>query len=136
MRNRRKAQSGFTLIEALVTIVLVGIGVVGAFGGMRAIGQAQARADTADLLQRLAVDELNQLSEVTDPSTAATSGDFSSEGHPEISWKLDVQQANAQNLDQVTVTATRNNESQAVSSMIYVAPTTTTGSTGSGATGA
>ena len=130
MRNRRKAQSGFTLIEALVTIVLVGIGVVGAFGGMRAIGQAQARADTANLLQRLAVDALNQLSEVTDPSTAATSGDFSSEGHPEISWKLDVQQANAQNLDQVTVTATLGNASQAVSGLIYVAPTTTTGSTG------
>ena len=82
VRRNGGASSGFTLIEALIAVVLVGVGVVAVFGGIRALTAAQSNAETADLLQRLAVQELNVVTSTTsDPTTANTSGDFT-EIHP------------------------------------------------------
>jgi type II secretory pathway pseudopilin PulG len=120
-------------VEALVAVVLVSIGVVGVFGGLHAIEGAQRRMQTAELLQSLAMDEMDQISSITDPTSTDTSGDFTNEGHPDITWTAEVEQENAQNVDKVTVTAKQGSYSQSLVCLLYVAPTTNT--VGGGATG-
>jgi prepilin-type N-terminal cleavage/methylation domain-containing protein len=129
----KKRQSAFTLIELLVTTVIVAIAVVGALGGIRALTAAQTKAQDAALLQRLADEKLNDLRILQDP-TSETTGDFSDRGYTDITWSADDETTATSNLDQITVTATRGNSSQSITTMIYVPPQTTT-STGTGATG-
>ena len=65
---------GFTMVEVLVTVVLVSVALVGVFGGLRSLQAADARAQTADLLQRLASEKVADLKLLSDPATGATSG--------------------------------------------------------------
>lgn len=132
-RNRRHGSRGFTLIEMLVAIVLVSIGVVAVFGGIRSMGAAQAKAQTADLLQRLAAQKLSEFESVTDPNSADSSGNFYDQGYPDVTWSMTLQQAEASNLDQITVTTTQGNISQSVNGLLFVRPTTATSSTGGSA---
>ncbi|MGI4791546.1 MAG: type IV pilus modification PilV family protein [Janthinobacterium lividum] len=121
---------GFTLIEVLVTVVLVSIAIVGVLGGIRSIQAAGAQARSADLLQRLAAEQIGDMRLLSDPSTGGNSGDFSDRGHSEITWAANVETTNAANVDKVTVTATRGRISQAVSTLIFVRPSTGTASGG------
>jgi prepilin-type N-terminal cleavage/methylation domain-containing protein len=122
---RRRA--GFSLVEMLVTIVLVGLAMAGVFGGIRSLMTAEFKAREANLLQRLAADKLNEIGPVTDPRTADTSGDFTDAGHADITWTLEVESTSTLNVEQVTVTATRGESSQTISSMIFLRPLTTEG---------
>lgn len=131
----RRSRHGFTIVEVLVTSVLVAVAVVATMGGIRSIMNAQSKAQTADLLQRLASEKLDDSRYLSSPDANGTSGDFSDRGYPDISWSMAVQAAGVTNLDQVTVTATRGNDSQALTTMMYVAPATTTTTTGAGGTG-
>jgi prepilin-type N-terminal cleavage/methylation domain-containing protein len=135
-KTNRRSQSGFTIIEVLVTTVLVAVAVVATMGGIRSIMFAQTKAQSADLLQRLASEKLDDSRYLSSPDANGTSGDFSDRGYPDVSWNMQVQAAGVTDLDQVSVTATRGNDSQMLTTMMYVAPaTTTTGTTGTGATG-
>lgn len=126
MRSRRRL--GFTLIEMMVTAVLVAIAIVGVLGAIRAISAADLRAREADLLQRLAVLKLNEFGPVTNPQTADNKGDFTDQGYADVQWSLEVVPSGTENLDELTVTATRGERSQTVTGLLFVAPTT--GSTG------
>lgn len=119
-RQRR----GFTLIEVLVTIVLVTLAVVGVLGGIRSLTVADVRAREADLLQRLASQKLNEMGSVTDPMTAETSGDFTDEGYGDVTWEMTVEPSGTTDLEIVKVTATRGDKSQELTALIYVRPTT------------
>ena len=70
--NRR----GFTLLEALIAIVLVAVvlpvGIAGISGAAHAAGQVRRN----DLARRLAEGKLNQLVVTGEWQTSATSGDF------------------------------------------------------------
>lgn len=135
MRQRSRCRTGFTLIEALIAIVLVAIGVVGVFGGIRSLTAVQARAESADLLQRLAAQKLNEISATTtDPTTANAGGDFSDQGYPDINWSVDVEQEDATDIDLVKVTVTRGTDEQTISVLQFVPPQTGSGggSNGSG----
>lgn len=126
MNAVRKAPRGFTLIEVLVTVVLVSVAIVGVFGGIRAIQNATAKAQTADLLQRLAAEKVSDLKLLSDPSVAGTEGDFTDRGYPDITWALQANAASITDLTQVTVTVTRGPESQAMSTLLFVRPQTST----------
>ena len=127
----------FTLVEMLVTIVLVGAGIVAVFGGIRALGVADSKARTAVLLQGLAQQKLSEFGAVTDPTGADTSGDFSTQGYPDATWNADVQTTDTDNIDKITVTAVQGREQQALTELLYVPPTTatSTATTGAGAAG-
>lgn len=122
---RRRA--GFSLVEMLVTIVLVGLAMAGVFGGIRSLMAAEAKARDANLLQRLAADKLNEMGPVTDPRTADTSGDFTDSGYSDITWTMELETTSTLNVQQVTVTATRGNTSQTISSLVFLRPQTTEG---------
>lgn len=109
--------------------MLVAIAVVGVFGGIRALTAADIKANSADLLQRLASEKLEDVRVNGDPSTYATSGDFTDRGYTDISWNMDVQTSSTAYVDQVTVTATRARDSQAITEFVYVPPATTTSTT-------
>ena len=114
---------GFTLIEVLVTIVLVSIAVVAVLGGLRVIAAADAQTRSADLMQRLVAEKLGDMRLLSDPAAAGSTGDFSDRGHPEITWTAAVEATGAADVDKVTVTATGDRRSQAVSTLIFVRPT-------------
>jgi type II secretion system protein I len=122
----RQRQAGFTLIEVLVTTVIVAIAIVGVLGGIQSLTMADSKAQDAVLLQRLANEKLNDLRILQDPSTAGSSGDFSDRGYPDVTWSAEVDSTSTTNLDQVTITATRGKNDQSLTTMLYVAPQTTT----------
>jgi Tfp pilus assembly protein PilV len=130
----KKHTVGFTFIEVLVTVVLVTVGIVAAMGGIRAVSQAEVKSQTADLLQNLAAEKLNELTLTIDPTQNGTAGDFSDRGHPDITWNLQIQTTALANVDEATVTATRGRDSQSLATQIYVPPTTTTATGTAGAT--
>ena len=128
------ARRGFTLIEVLVAILLVAVAVVAALKGIRALGDADQKAKRADMLQELALEKLNELEATESPNSFDTSGDFSDRNHPEITWSLDMEQSDTQNLDEATMKVTMGKDSQSLKELIYVPPTTST--TGTPTTGA
>ena len=123
-RTKYRRLRGFTLIEALVAVVIVSVAIVSVFGGMRAMAAARTRASEAELLQQLALQKMNELGAVTDLNSADTKGDFSEQGHAEVSWTVDVEPSGVTNVNQVTVTATRNKSSQTFTGLLFVRPTT------------
>ncbi len=132
--QRSKKQTGFTLIEALIATVLVAVGVVAALQGIVAVQRGQAHVQDADLLQRLAAEKLNDLRYQSDPSQLGTGGNYLDRGYPNIDWSATVASTSVDNVDQVTVTATKGTESESLTTMIYVQPTTTTSTTSTSAT--
>jgi hypothetical protein len=114
-----------------VTIVLMTVGIVGALGAIRSIEVTQAKAKTVDLLQQLASEKLNDLTTISDPSQYGSSGDFSDRGYPNTTWSLDVEPTSVTNLDEVTVTATKGGESEALATEMFVQSQTGTSTTSS-----
>ena len=133
MRDVRKSPRGFTLVEVLVTTVLVAVAIVGVLGGIRAIRDADAKAQTADLLQRLASEKINDVRLLQDPSTGGTDGDFTDRGYPDVSWALQETASGVTDLTQITVTVTRGKDSQALTTLLFVRPQAGTATTGTGA---
>ena len=128
--SRPGLRSAFTLIEVLVTIVLVAVALTGVMGGIRALGAADVKARDADRLQRLAAQKMSELGSITDPRTTDASGDFSEQGFSDISWTIDVQPSGAENVDLVTVTVTRGGDAQALTGLVYVRPVAAAGDAG------
>lgn len=118
------ARRGFTLVEALVTILLVGLSLVGVMGGIRALTAADVKARTADLLQKLAAQKMDELSALADVQTTEDRGDFAEQGYPNITWTVEAQPSGAENVDEVTVTATQGQEEQSLTGLIYMRPVT------------
>jgi type II secretory pathway pseudopilin PulG len=113
----------------LVAILLVGLAVAGTMHGIKTLGDADAKAKRADLLQELALEKLDQLEGTEDPNSFDTSGDFSDRNHPEITWTLTMEQSDTQNLDEATITTHVGREEQSLKELIYVPPTSSTSTT-------
>jgi prepilin-type N-terminal cleavage/methylation domain-containing protein len=128
----RQRKQGFTLIEVLVTSVLVGVALAGAMTAIGSLSRADVAARNAELLQRLAVQKLAALRVEGDLRTAETSGDFSAEGYEDVEWVLELQTTEDANVEEATITATRGESQQALTELIFFRPTTTTGTTGTG----
>jgi type II secretion system protein I len=132
--NLKRKSSGFTLVEVLVTTVIVALALVGVLGAISSETKAEAYANDAILLQRLANEKLNDLRVLQDPSDDGGNGDFSDRGYPDVTWSADVETSSTENLDQVEVTATRGKSSQSITTLIYVIPATSTSTTTTGTT--
>jgi len=123
-------RSGFTLIEVMVTSIIVAVAVAGVFDGIRSMAKTEVKANTADLLQRLAVEKVNDLEILSDPSVGGDNGDFSDRGYPDIMWTADVETASITNVDELTVTVSQGTDSQTITTMVYVPQeSSTTGTT-------
>jgi type II secretory pathway pseudopilin PulG len=121
------------MIEVLVTTVLVAVAIVGVMGGIRSVEATQAKANTADLLMRLAAEKLDDSKILADPADGGSSGDFSDRGYPNITWALTETSTSVTSLDEIVVTVTDGKESQSLDTMLYIVPAAgTTTSNGSG----
>lgn len=134
-RFRPRQPRGFTLVEVLVAVVLVAVALTGVMGGIRALGAADAKARDADLLQRLAAQKLSEMGAVTDPRTTEDSGDFAEQGYPDIEWTMTIEPSGAENVDKIAVTASRGNEEQTLTALVYIRPVTGGGDAAAGGAG-
>jgi hypothetical protein len=114
----------------MVTSIIVAVAVAGVFDGIRSMAKTEVKANTADLLQRLAVEKVNDLEILSDPSVGGDNGDFSDRGYPDIMWTADVETASITNVDELTVTVSQGTDSQTITTMVYVPQeSSTTGTT-------
>ena len=122
---------GFTLVEVMVASLLVAIALAGVMGGISSLTKADTHARDAVLVQQLAAQKMREFEGVTDPTTAADKGDFTDQGHPEVSWTLTVETGGVTNIEKLSVTATKisgNKETaQTLIELVYIPPATTGG---------
>jgi type II secretion system protein I len=127
LSSRTRQRTAFTLVEMLVTIVIVAVAVVAVFRTIASLTETDVRARDADLLQRLACQKMAEMGVVTDPRTAENSGNFADQGYEAISWTVEVEPSGTLNVEQVTVTAERGDASQQITGLVFQRPLTSTG---------
>lgn len=109
------------MLEVVVSILLLSIGVVASMSALEAVSRTESKVNSADTLQRLACEKLNDVRVALDPTNVATSGDFTDQGHKDVTWQVSLDETSASFVEQVSVTATKGKDSQTVSTLIYLA---------------
>lgn len=97
---------GFTMIEAVISIALAGVGVAAVVGAMGSVNLAEANALERERMQQLAVDKYDELVGTGDYNTT-TSGDFDDRNEPNFEWSAEVETTGVEGLDELIVTVTR-----------------------------
>jgi prepilin-type N-terminal cleavage/methylation domain-containing protein len=128
VRNKR----GFTLVEALVAVILCGVGVVAAMQALASLQKTNINAVHAERLLRLATNKIEEIG-VTSPITETpTDGDFTEDGAPDATYNIDIQVGSVDGTYVVTVTATDQVTQQSLSTVLFDATTTSTSGIGTG----
>jgi type II secretory pathway pseudopilin PulG len=119
------------MIEAMVSVALLGVGIVAVLGGFAALAKSQQRAVESERMQRLAVDKYQELVGTEAIQTESLSGDFSDRGEDRYVWQATVETTATENLSALNVIVqTRDGgadgPTQFASGVVYVPQTTTT----------
>ena len=101
-----RSKSGFSLIEALVSVVFVGLGVVAALNGMSAISAAQSRQLEKEKMMGLAKAKYDEVV-ATGEYAVSSSGNYEEEEMPEYEWTSENQTTGIEGVSLVTVRVTR-----------------------------
>jgi type II secretory pathway pseudopilin PulG len=126
MHSRR----AFTLVEAMVAVILCGVGVVAAMQALASLQKTNINAVHSERLLRLASNKIEEIG-VTSPVTETpTDGDFSDDGAPDASYNIDVQPGTIDGTYAVTITASDAVSQQSLSTVIFDASSTSTTGTG------
>jgi prepilin-type N-terminal cleavage/methylation domain-containing protein len=134
----RKSRSGFTLVEVLVTAVVLAIGISAGVRTMGAMAQASAAAADRETAIRLAGERLANIEAVEGVGTGNTQGDFQND--PRFHWQQQINAGPETGVMEVVVTITwregRLDRHYAVTTYL-LDPTqlTNTGTTGTGTGG-
>lgn len=128
------SKRAFTLIEVMVSVVLLGIGIVVALGSLSAMTRGEIKIRRVDTLNRLATQKLDEILAVGQLNTAANSGTFEDIGFPDVEWSIETAPADLENLETVTVIVTDSsspNDSDGIrmSSLIFTSPNIEPGAT-------
>lgn len=102
---RRGSDRGFTLVEVLVSVVLVGVGVASLTAAIGALKKTQALAIDKQAVHGLAMQKLDELL-VTGETLSGLEGDFDDQGQPGVVWQSEVVQTGTEGLAVIRVTAT------------------------------
>lgn len=131
MSNARARKRGFTLIEAMAAVVLLGIGIVGAMGANAQIIQNETRARRSERLQSLGRAKLAELV-ATGQAAISSNGDFTDQQEPTVTWSLEVGTSGITDLNTLKLTVQESGASNPIrlDTLQYVPPQTTTTSTG------
>jgi prepilin-type N-terminal cleavage/methylation domain-containing protein len=100
----RSAGRGFSLIEVLASLVLLGVGIVSVLAAFSSIASSEARSREVEKMHRLAMVKYDEMRAITDTFSGSESGDFTDQGQPDYVWELEVEPTGIENLDAVTIT--------------------------------
>ena len=126
MHSRR----AFTLVEAMVAVILCGVGVVAAMQALASLQKTNINAVHSERLLRLAANKIEEIG-VTSPVTETpTDGDFTDDGAPDASYNIDVQPGTVEGTFVVTITATDTVSQQSLSTIVFDSSSTSTTGTG------
>ena len=126
MHSRR----AFTLVEAMVAVILCGVGVVAAMQALASLQKTNINAVHSERLLRLAANKIEEVG-VTSPVTETpTDGDFSEDGAPDASYNIDVQAGTVEGTFVVTITASDAVSQQSLSTVVFDASSSSTTGTG------
>jgi prepilin-type N-terminal cleavage/methylation domain-containing protein len=98
---------GFTLFEALVAVVLLGVGIAGSVGALSSLGRAQIAANESERMSELARRKYDELSVSDQVQAASLSGDFADWNENRYVWEASVTPTGVENLESLTVVVTR-----------------------------
>lgn len=130
--SRSRPRRGFSIIEAIVAVALLGIGVASALGALGHLIQAETSSMERTRMVELAVEKMHELRATGDYTLAPLDGDFQDYGESLYSWTAELQPTGVENLDQFTVTVTRQESSGAsetLNTLIFHAPVASGGTT-------
>jgi prepilin-type N-terminal cleavage/methylation domain-containing protein len=134
MSNARRLRRGFTLIEALVATVILGIGISAVLTAISSVTRAEARAREQDFVQLLAERKYEELVATEADLSAPTDGNFEDEGVFGYRWNMESADSGIEGLQSITVSVEPEDAlvtdvfGEAVG-LVYIPPTTTVGGT-------
>lgn len=121
---------GFTLIEALVAVVLAAVGVTASVGAFSVLAKSQARAMEKERMIRLATEKYHELAAMGNLTNVG--GTFEDRGEERYNWEAATDPTGIENLTQLTVTVSLTDEfqrqaSETVYGAVYEEPQTAGG---------
>lgn len=127
-------RKGFSLIEALASVTLLGVGIAALLGGLGSVSKTESRLKQIETMTRLAQHKYDELvaTSTTMTSGSSQSGDFKDQNDNDHLWSCDIEDTGVTNLEAVTVTVTLANDNSTtapvgkVSTLLYVPNTATT----------
>lgn len=126
--NSARRRKGFTLIEAMVGVVLLGIGIVSALAAFGSMTNVENSARQTEKMQRMAQAKLAELV-ATGQADTSTNGDFSDQNEPTYTWTLETGTSGITDLNSVSLTVEHTGavgQKTRLDTLVYVPPVTTT----------
>lgn len=103
----RRGSKGFSLVEVLAAVVLLGVGITAALAALGAIDRSQARMSERARLHELASARLAELVATDALASPTLEGDFADRGEPNVRWQADLAPAGVDGLQVLRVRARR-----------------------------
>lgn len=105
MPRAPRARRGFSIIEALVSAVLLGVGIVAAMSALGAMAKGESRIRDIERFTTLARSKYDELL-LEDPNAASgdENGDFADQGQPDVEWTWSRSASGTESLDIVRLT--------------------------------
>lgn len=115
----------------ITAVALLGIGIVVSLACLSGMTKTEIRLKQSELMNRLAVQKMDEILAVGNVETAPNSGDFTDIGVDGIEWNLEVSPSDIENLQTVRVTVSETSNSAVVGasvhSLLFTPPEATTG---------
>lgn len=93
MRSR-----GFTLVEAIVSVALLGVGIVAALGALSEMTRTETRIRESSLLRRLAQSKFDEVVATEELAQAPLDGTFEDLGRPDVTFEVESEPATVENM--------------------------------------
>ena len=103
--SRRPAKAGFSLVEALVAVILAGGGIAALVTALGSTERAEARTLSAEKMLRFAEQKLQE--SIATKDFNSQSGDFTDQGAPDLDWTLSQETTSVDDLEYITVTVSK-----------------------------
>jgi type II secretory pathway pseudopilin PulG len=114
MPRGRKLRSlmGFTLVEALASVVLISVGVVATLTTLSAFSRSQLHANQSEEMLRLAIKKYDEIVATGALPSGEASGDFSDVNKPDLTWRAERNPTGTGNLDLIQVDVSRKGDTR------------------------
>jgi type II secretory pathway pseudopilin PulG len=122
----RRRIRGFSMIEAVAAVALVGVGVTSAMAGLAAMAKTDRELLERETMQRLAIQKYDEIVATNQIDSAELSGDFSDQNLEDLEWAATVEPSGEENLEILTVTVNETGDLEGpqaeVDGLVYRAP--------------